>query len=153
VAFGFYVVPDVLDFSVGADQERTAHDSQERFPQEFLHPARSVRLDHLEIRIAQQREIQLVLFLEARLRLDGIAAGPQDGHIHFLKLLLCVTKLGRFDRSTRGIGLRKEKQNHAFPAKIRKRYVLAFVTLGLEIRSLIASFQHRQSPRSSRGAL
>ena len=83
MAFGFYVVPDVLDFSVGTDQKRAAHDSQERFPKKFLHPPRSVRLDHFELGIAKQREIQLVLFLEAGLRLDGIGTGPQDRHIHF----------------------------------------------------------------------
>jgi len=120
VAFRFYIVPDVLDFSVRADQERAAHDSQERFAEKFLHPARPVSLNHLEFRIAQQRKIQLVLFLEAGLGLHGIGAGAQDRYIDLFKLFLCVTKLGRFDRSTGCVRLREEKQDHALPAKIRQ---------------------------------
>ncbi len=120
MAFRFYVVPDMLDFSVRADQKRAAHDSQKRFAEEFLHAARPVSLNHLEFRIAQQRKIQFVLFLEAGLRLHGIGAGSQDRYIDLFKLLLCVTKLGRFDRSTRGVGFREEKQDHALPAKIRQ---------------------------------
>ena len=120
MAFRFYIVPDVLDFSVRADQERAAHDSQERFAEKFLHPARPVSLNHLEFRIAQQRKIQLVLFLEAGLGLHWIGAGPQDRYINLFKLFLCVTKLGRFDRSTGGVRLREEKQDDTLTAKIRQ---------------------------------
>ena len=100
MAFRFHVVPDVFDFPVGADQERAAHDSQERAAEEFLHASRSVRFDQLEFRIAEQRKVYFVFFLERGLRLHGIAAGAQDGYAQTIELLFCVTKLGRLDRST-----------------------------------------------------
>jgi len=149
VAFRFYVVPDVLDLAIGADQKRAAHNSQERLAEEVFHAPRAVGFDHFKLGIAQQRKIQLLLFLEAGLRFYGIPAGSQDDHIQLVELLLCVTKLGRFGRSTRGVGLRKEKQEHALAAKIGERHVFAVVSFYLEFRSLIASFQHAQSPQSS----
>ena len=110
MAFRFYVVPDVLDLAVRADEKRATHNSQERLAQEVFHASRAVGLDHFKIGVAQQRKIQLLLFLEAGLRFYGIPAGSQDDHIQLVELLLCVTKLGRFGRSTRGVSLRKEKQ-------------------------------------------
>ena len=142
MAFRSYVVPDVLDFAVGADEKRAAHNSQERFAEEVFHAPRAVGFDHFKIGVAQQREIEFLLFLEAGLRFYGIPAGSQDNHIQLVELLLCVAKLGRFGRSTRGVSLRKEKQQHALAAKIRERHVFPVVSLHFEIRSLIASFQH-----------
>src|SRR5712692_4595527 len=147
VAFRLHVVPDVLNFAVRANQKRAAHNSQKRFAEEFLHPPRPVSFDHFEFRIAQQRKIQLVLFLKARLRFHRVAAGPQDHYVQLFELFLRVAKLGRFHRSTRSIRLRKEKQQHPFPAKLGQRDVLAVVALHPEVRSLIANFQHFQSPR------
>jgi hypothetical protein len=147
MAFRFDVVPDVLDFAVGADQERAAHDSQERFAQERLHAPRAEGFDHFKIGIAQQRKIELVLFLEPGQGFYGIATGAQNRHIQLVELLLCVTKLGRFDRSTRGVRLRKEKEEYALAAKVGKRDVLVVVGLYTEVGSLVAWFEHLDAPR------
>lgn len=117
MAFGFHVVPDVLDFSVGADQERAAYNPQKRLAQEFLHAARAVGFYHLEIRIAEQGEIQFVFFFERGLRLYGIAAGAKDHHVLLVELLFCVAKLGRFNGSTGSVGFGKEIEQHALVAK------------------------------------
>jgi hypothetical protein len=64
-------------------------------------------------------------------------------------LLFCVTKLGRFDRSTGSVGFGKEKEDDTFAAKVGERDVLAVVPFYFEIRSFIAWFQH-PSPRRIR---
>jgi hypothetical protein len=66
-------------------------------------------------------------------------------------LLLCVTKLGRFDRSTRCVRLRKEKQDHALPAEIGERNILTVIGLQPKLWSLIAYLEH-QSPQIFIGA-
>ncbi len=129
MALGLDVVPHVLDFAVGADQERAAHDPQEGLAQEFFHAPRAVGFNHLEVGIAEQREIQFVLFLEGRLGFHGIAAGSEDDYVELVKLLLCVAKLGRFDGSTGGVGLGKEIEQHTLAAKVGKRNVFAVVAL------------------------
>ena len=70
--------PDFANDSVGADPERHAHDSQKRFPEEAFHSARIIRADDLKFSIREQREIQIVLGLEFRLRLHGISAASHD---------------------------------------------------------------------------
>jgi hypothetical protein len=63
--------------------------------------------------IAEQREIELPLVAEILQGLYRIGAGSKDGDTELIELLLCVTKLGRFDRSTRGIRFRKEEEQDA----------------------------------------
>jgi hypothetical protein len=50
-----------------------------------------------------------------------VGARAQDQHADFVEVLLCVTKLGRFGRSTGSVSLRKEEQHNAPAAKIRER--------------------------------
>ncbi len=140
MAFGFYGVPDVLDFAVGADEEAAAHDSQEGFAEEFFHAARAVGFNHVEIGVAEQREIKFLFFLEAGLGFYGIAAGSEDDHIELVELLLCVTKLGRFDGSTGGVGFGKKEEQDALAAKIGEGDVLAVVGFHFEIGSFVAGF-------------
>jgi len=102
--------------------------------------ARAVGFNHLEVGIAEQRKIQFLFFLEAGLRFHGIATGSQDHDVELVELLLCVAKLGRFDGSTSGVGLGKEKQQHALATKLGERDVFAIVGLYFEIRSFIACF-------------
>jgi hypothetical protein len=92
----------------------------------------------LKIGIAQQRKIQPVLVPEGGQRFDGIAAGAENRYIELVEMLLCVTKLGRFDRSTRGVGLGEEKEEHALAAKIGKRDVLVVVGFQPEVGSFVA---------------
>jgi hypothetical protein len=140
VAFGFDVVPGVLDLAVCADQERAAHDAQEGFPEEPFHATRTVGFNHLEVGIAEEREIDFLLFFEGRLGLDGIAAGSQDDHAQLIELLLCVTKLGRFGRSTRCVGLREEIKEYALAAEVRQRNLIAIVRFQAKVRRFVTNF-------------
>ena len=78
MSFRWRFVPNLRDAAVRTDQERGAHDSQKRFPQKLLHPPRTVGFDGLELRIAQQGEIQIVFGGEFGLRLQVIAAAAQE---------------------------------------------------------------------------
>ena len=120
MAFGTDRVPDFLDFAVGADQKTAADNSLEQAAHEFLAAPRAVGFDHLMGWIAEQREIKFVLVAEVLQRLHRIGAGPEDGDTQPIELLFCVTKLGRFDRSTRGVRLRKEKEHDPAAFKIFK---------------------------------
>jgi hypothetical protein len=96
--------------------------------------------------IADQREIQLLLGAKCRQRLFGIAAGTDDRYTQFVEILLCVTKLGRFGRSTGSVRFGKEKENHA-PASVGfQRKLAAFVRLQREIRCFVADLEH-ESPQ------
>jgi hypothetical protein len=118
VAFGFDRVPDLFDSSVGANQKTAADNSLEQAAHEFLSTPRAVGFDHLVRGIAKQREIEFPLvaeFLQGRHR---VGAGSENGDAELIELLFCATKLGRFDRSTRGIRFRKEKEQDAAALEI-----------------------------------
>lgn len=138
-------VPNLPDFSVGSNPERHAHDPEEIFPEETLHPPRAVGFDDLEFRVRQQREVQLVLDFEFRLRVHTIRAAAQNGRVCFPERLDGVAKLGRFGRSTRCIRLRVKIENQILPFVIRERNHLALVGRHAEVRSFVAFFQHRHS--------
>jgi hypothetical protein len=88
--------------------------------------------------IADQREIQLLLGAKCRQSFFRIAAGADDCYAQFVEVLLCVTKLGRFGRSTGSVGFGKEEENDA-PAFIGfQRKLAAFVRLQREIRGFVA---------------
>jgi hypothetical protein len=113
VAFGFDWVPDMFDFAIGADQKTTADDSLEQAAHEFLAAPRTVGFDHFVSGIAEQREIELPFVAEILQGLHRVGAGSENGDTLLIELLFCVTKLGRFDRSTRSIRFRKKEKQDA----------------------------------------
>src|SRR5713101_2168814 len=94
------------------------------------------------VRIAQQRKIELFLFFEGGLSLDGIGAHAKDHDTELVELSLCVTKLGRFDDSTGGVGLGKEKEQDALALEVVQSNVLAVVRLEAEAGGFGADFEH-----------
>ena len=136
-----YIVPNLANQPVLIDPIRHPHDPEKRFPQEALHPSRAKRLNHLKFRVRQQREIQLVLHFEFRLRFHGIRAAAQDRRIFRFELLDGVTKLGRFVDSTGSIRFGIEKQNHVLAAIFPERHFFAVVRRHVKRRRLVALFQ------------
>lgn len=127
VALGPDDGPEFFDFTGFADEERAANDTHEGTPHElFLLPDAEL-LDGLAGRIAEQREIEPVLFLERSKGSDGIGAHAENGDIEFVELPLCVTKLGRFDRSTGSAGFGEEKEEDAPAGEVLERDLLPFV--------------------------
>jgi len=73
---------------------------------------------------------------------DGIGAHSKDGDAELVEFFFCVTKLGRFDRSTGRVCFGEEKEQDALAAKIGKRKVFPSVGFETEIGSFGAWFQH-----------
>lgn len=110
VPLGAHQRPDGLDFACFSNEEGAADDTHESATHEDLFLPGAKGLDGLVGGIAQQREIQLVLGFERRLRLDGVGAHAQDGDLELIELFSCVAKLGRLNGSTRSVGLGIKKQ-------------------------------------------
>ena len=76
-----------------------------------------------------------MLLGECRILSGGIEADAQDLDIPRTKLLNLVAEPATFCRSTRGVGLWIEPQQHFFPAEICEREVFPFVCLYGELWS------------------
>jgi hypothetical protein len=57
-------------------------------------------------------------------------------------LLLCVTKLGRFDGSTGSAGFGEEKEEDALAGEVLQRDFLAFVGFEAKGGGFVAYFEH-----------
>lgn len=118
MAFRLDVVPDSFDLSVGGYENAAADDPFVRATHEFFRSPKAIGFNHFVVGIAEKREVELVLFLKAREGLDGVRANSKYFHFKFFKLLFCVTKLGRFHRSTGGVRLGKEIEQKALSFQI-----------------------------------
>jgi len=136
--------PDFFDFAGFADEEGTADDAHELTAHELLLLPGAVGCDSFVIGIAQQGKVELVLGLEGRLSFDGIRAHAEDGDLALIKLLFCVTKLGRFDGSTGSVGFRKEEEQDAPALEVFQRDVFAFVGWEPEAGGFVVEFEHEK---------
>jgi hypothetical protein len=142
VAFGFYEGPDFLDFAVLANEEGTADDAHGRLAHEMFFLPGAELLDGFVVGIAEQGEIELLVFLEGGLGLDGIGAHSNDGDPELVEFFFCVTKLGRFNRSTGGVGFGVEKEQHALAVEIFQGDFFAFVGFEAEGGGFGTYFEH-----------
>ena len=142
MTFGFDGVPDVFDFAIGADQKTAADDSLEQTAHKFFPSPRAVGFDHLVRGVTKQREIELPLVAESLQGLQSIRAGSEYGHTQLIELLFCVAKLGRFDRSTGSIRLRKKEEQDATAFEVFQRKRLATVGGEREFGGFVADFEH-----------
>ena len=142
----FHLIPDLLDSAVGSDQKRAANNSREGTAHEFLQAPDAIRFQHFVAGIADQRKIQFLLSAKARQNFFRIAAGADDGNSQPVEVLLCVTKLGRFCRSTGGVRFGKEKQDDTLALVGFQREFATFVRLQSKIRGFVADLKH-ESPQ------
>ena len=142
MAFGPDGVPDFLDFAVGADQKAAADDSLEQAAHEFLAAPRAVGLNHLVRGIAEQREIEFVLVAEVLQGLHRVGAGSENRDTELIELLFCVTKLGRFDRSTRGVRFGEKEKQDAAAFEVFQRKLFAAVGGKGEFGGVVADLEH-----------
>ena len=140
MALGFDVVPDVFKLAVRADEESASHDAEKRFAEELLHAARAVGFDRFKIRIAQEIEVEFLFGFERGLSFDGVAAHAENDHAKLVELLFCVAKLGRFNGSAGGVGLRIEEEHDAPAAEFGERNVVADVVLQTKCGGFVAYF-------------
>ena len=142
MAFGSDEGPDFLDFAVLADEEGAAHDAHGRLAHELLFLPCAEFLDGFVVGIAEQEEIELLVFLEGGLGLDGIGAHSNDGDPELVEFFFCVTKLGRFNRSTGGVGFGVEEEEDALAAEIFQGDFFAFVGVEAEGGGFGTCFEH-----------
>ena len=140
MAFGFYRGPDFFDPAVDSNEERAADDAHEFSPHEFLFLPGSKGRNEFVVRIAEQGEIQFLFCFKRSLGFHRISAQAEDGYTQFVEVLLCVTKLGRFDRSTGsvGFGVKKDEESPAFI--VAEGDVFVFVRFQMKIRGFVAGF-------------
>jgi len=132
VAFGSDEGPEFFDFAVLANEERAADDAHEGAAHELFFLPGAELLDGFVGGVAEQREIEILLGLEGGLGFDGVGAHAEDGDAEIVEFLFCVTKLGRFDGSTGGVGFGVEKEEDALAGEVLERDGLAVV--GLEAK-------------------
>jgi hypothetical protein len=142
MAAGRGFLPDFLNRTIGPNPDGGPHNPEVRLSKEAFHSPGAICLNCTKILVGNQREIQLELSLEFRQRLNAIAAAPNHDRVEFLKVLHCVTKLGRFIGSTGSIGLRKKIENYILAAKIAKGDFLAVVGRQAKVGRLITCFKH-----------
>jgi hypothetical protein len=99
--------------------------------------ADSVELDDFAVLVRKEAERQLVLLREFPLRLDGVFRDAEDDGV-LRELRAFVTEGLGFDRSTGGVGLRKEIEDDALAPQVRERHAPPVLVLQREIRSLVA---------------
>ena len=138
MAFGFDVVPGVLDLAVRADEVGDARDALEGTAHELLEAPGAVGLQHFVGGIAEQQKVELLLGFEARERFGRIGAGTKDDDSLFLEFRTCVAKLGRFDGSTGSVGFWKEEEEDALALKILQADELVLVGLEKEVGGFTA---------------
>ncbi len=127
MAFGSDERPDFLDFAGFADEEGAADDAHMGAAHEMLFLPDAELLDGFMGGVAEKREIEILLGLEGGLGFDGIGAHAEDGDAEIVEFLFCVTKLGRFDGSTGGVGFGVEEEEDALAGEVLERDVFAFV--------------------------
>lgn len=142
MSFRWSGIPNFFELAVRADEKRAADDTEKGFAEEFLHAARAVGFDGFEFRIAEQIEIQLLLGFERGLGFDRVAACAEDDDAKLVEVMLCVTKLGRFGRSTGCICFGIEKEDDTPAEKIGKRNIGTCVVLEGERGGFTAYFEH-----------
>lgn len=92
--------------------------------------------------VAQQGEVVAELLGESLVLLDGVEAGSQNLDVLRFKILDSITESIALDRSTRGIGLRVEPQDHLATPEPGQCDGRAVVRRDREIRRFVAYLQH-----------
>ena len=118
MAFGFDQGPDALDLAGFTDEEGAANDAHEFAAHELFLLPRAKLLNGRMGRIAEKREIKILLGLEGGLGFYGVGTEAQDGDVELVEFLFCVTKLGRFDGSTGSAGFGIEEDQDALAGEV-----------------------------------
>jgi hypothetical protein len=148
MAFGFDEGPYFFDLAGFADEEGAADDAHEGAAHELFFLPGAELCDGLVGGIGEQGKVEIVLGLERSLGFDGIGAEAEDGHAVLVKILLCVTKLGRFDGSTGSVGFGVEEEEDALALEIGQGDRCVVVCFETKAGGFGAGFEHFVAPLS-----
>jgi len=155
VPFGADERPNDFDSAGLSDEEGAADDAHEFAAHEGLFLPGAESGDGFVIGIAEQWKIETVLLLEGGQGFDGVGAQAEDGNFAPVKLLFCVTKLGRLNGSTGSIGLGIKKEQDTLAFEVLEADASAVVGEEAECGGFFTWFEHGNAlPRSlaERGA-
>jgi len=147
VAFGFDEGPDVFDFAGFADKEGAADDAHEGAAHELFFLPGAEFGDEFVGGVAEQGKIEVLLGLEGGLGFDGIGTEAEDGDVELVEIFFCVTKLGRFDGSTGGVGFGVEEEEDALAGEVGEGEDGAVVGFQREVGGFGADLEHGNSLR------
>ncbi len=99
----------MFDLAGLADEEGTADDAHVGAAHELFFLPGTEFSDGFVRGIAEELKIQILFGFEGGLGFNGIGAHAEDGDAELVEFFFCVTKLGRFNCSTGGVGLGVEK--------------------------------------------
>src|ERR1039457_6556610 len=126
---------NLRDLPFRVDEERLSF----RDAEDEVH---AVATDHVALVIREERKRELVFLRELLLRLDGVFRHAYHGHV-LRKFRTFVPEGLRLDRSTGGVGPRKEVEDDALSAKIREAHALPVLVGEREIRRGHAGLERR----------
>lgn len=118
VAFGLHFLEDVLDLAFGTDQEGRSRDPHDFLAVHVLFFDDIIGITNLLLGVSQQGVGQVIFLLKFLLLLRGVGGDAEDYGTRLLNFFVCVTKLGRLNRSTRSVGFGIKEQDDGFAAKI-----------------------------------
>lgn len=107
----------------------------------------AVRESDLAVGVAQQREGEVVLLGELRVRVDVIETDAEDCGVLRLVIVDEVPEPGTLRRSARCVGLRIKPEHDLAPAQIVERDIVAAMIGYLKVRGLVANVQHASSSK------
>jgi len=134
----------VGDYAFGVDQHGTAGDAFGFFPASLFHAPRPVRLHHFALRVAQQRQVQVVLFDKVAVALGRVGADSEHERVQRLELAEIVAKVACFRRTAGRVVLRIEIQDNPLASEIFQGYVLLILIFQRELRRFLAHLDFRR---------
>lgn len=105
----------------------------------------AVREADLALRVAEQREGEVVLLREAGVGFLVVEADAEDSGVLGFVLFDEVPEPGPFPRSTGCVGLRIEPEHDFLAAQVGKAHAIALVIVDVEVGSLLAGLDHGRS--------
>ena len=142
---GFDLFEDVLDFAVGANDERGPGYSHDLLAIHvlFFHDAEGIC--DLLFGIGEQGKGQILLFLKFLLCFWGIRGYAKQHGARLLNLSICVAEPASLHGSTGGICPRIKEQNYRLAPQIFERDFGAVLVLQSEVGSFIINFHAKFS--------
>src|SRR4051794_25323330 len=137
-----HTAPDRLDRAILADDDRRALDALVLFPGEGLLCPEAELVRELVLVVDEQRERQVVLRFELRVRCGVLRADAEDLRSRCPELLPRVADRTRLFGTPRRVVLRIEVEDDLLPAQVREADGVAGVGLELEVRCRLAFLDH-----------
>src|SRR5215469_15126721 len=134
------LLENMLDFSVRPDDEGCAGDTHHLLAIHVLLFQNSKGDSDLLVGISQQREGQLLVFLEFLLRFGSIRRDAKQHGARLLNLFICVAEPASLYGSTWGIRPRIKKQNNGFAAQAVEGYLRTVLVLQSKVGGFIIDF-------------